>query len=85
VPILVSRPPEPVSARTDAKKPGIGKETVKVLLSRNAKVYIAGRGGEKTERAIADLKDITGREAHFIQCDLADLHSIKAAVQEFTT
>ncbi|KAF8349479.1 hypothetical protein F5887DRAFT_878633 [Amanita rubescens] len=64
---------------------GIGKETVKVLLSRNAKVYIAGRGGEKTERAIANLKDITGREAHFIQCDLADLHSIKAAAQEFTT
>ena len=34
-------------------------------MSHNAKVYIAGRGGEKTERAIADLKDITGREVHF--------------------
>ncbi|KAF8631404.1 hypothetical protein AX15_002412 [Amanita polypyramis BW_CC] len=64
---------------------GIGKETVKVLLSHNAKVYIVGRNREKTEHTIAELKEVTGREAQFIECDLADLESIKAAAEIFTS
>ncbi|KII92397.1 hypothetical protein PLICRDRAFT_103635 [Plicaturopsis crispa FD-325 SS-3] len=62
---------------------GIGKETAKHLLSHNAKVYIAARSREKTDKAIAELKDATGKEAIFIQLDLADLKSVKAAAHEF--
>ncbi|TFK40816.1 hypothetical protein BDQ12DRAFT_770851 [Crucibulum laeve] len=62
---------------------GIGKETAKALLIHNAKVYIATRSQEKAEQAIIDLKDQTGKEAHFLKLDLADLNSIKAAAEEF--
>ena len=75
--------PTPHHTNTHVKI-GIGKETAKALLSHNANVYIAARSREKTDLAIADLKQATGRDAHFIQCDLSDLHSIKAAVQDFT-
>ncbi|PFH54116.1 hypothetical protein AMATHDRAFT_73111 [Amanita thiersii Skay4041] len=64
---------------------GVGKETVRVLLLHNAKVYLAARNAEKAERAILDLKQQTGNEAHFLKCDLADLNSIKTAVKEFTS
>jgi len=30
------------------------------------------------------LKDLTGNEAHYVQCDLSDLKSVKAAGEEFT-
>ncbi|KAH7919068.1 NAD(P)-binding protein [Leucogyrophana mollusca] len=62
---------------------GIGKETVKALLSHNAKVYIAARSHTKTEEAIKDLKVQTGKEALFLKLDLADLKSIKASAEEF--
>ncbi|KIL63445.1 hypothetical protein M378DRAFT_164518 [Amanita muscaria Koide BX008] len=64
---------------------GIGKETVKGLLLHNAKVYILTRNKEKTEHAIAELKDLTGHEAQFVSCDLADLVSVKHAAEEFTS
>ncbi|KAF7375389.1 NAD(P)-binding protein [Mycena sanguinolenta] len=63
---------------------GIGKETVKALLQHNAKVYLAARSQEKAKEAIADLKSQTGEEAVFLQLDLADLHSVKRAAEEFT-
>ncbi|KAJ7352045.1 NAD(P)-binding protein [Mycena albidolilacea] len=63
---------------------GVGKETVKALLQHNAKVYLAARNPEKAKEAINDLKSQTGKEAEFLQLDLADLHSVKRAVQEFT-
>ncbi|KAJ6496056.1 NAD(P)-binding protein [Mycena sanguinolenta] len=63
---------------------GIGKETVKALLQHNAKVYLAARSEEKAKEAIADLKSQTGKEAIFLRLDLADLHSVKRAAEEFT-
>ncbi len=54
-----------------------------VLLQRNAKVYIAGRSREKAEKAIAALKQQTGKEALFLELNLASLASIKKAAQEF--
>ncbi|KAF8187405.1 NAD(P)-binding protein [Mycena galopus ATCC 62051] len=63
---------------------GVGKETVKALLQHNAKVYLAARSPEKAKEAIDDLKSQTGKEAEFLQLDLADLHSVKRAAQEFT-
>ncbi|KAF7335669.1 NAD(P)-binding protein [Mycena venus] len=62
---------------------GVGKETVKALLQHNAKVYLAARSPEKAKEAINDLKSQTGKEAEFLQLDLADLHSVKRAAQEF--
>ena len=62
---------------------GIGKETAKALLEHNAQVYIAVRNQEKAVAAIQDLREQTGREAHFLKLDLADLTSVKAAVEDF--
>ncbi|KIK06119.1 hypothetical protein K443DRAFT_674678 [Laccaria amethystina LaAM-08-1] len=62
---------------------GVGKETAKVLVARDAKVYIAGRSQERVEQAIQDIKTETGNEALFLKLDLADLTSIKAAAEEF--
>ncbi|KZT02807.1 NAD(P)-binding protein [Laetiporus sulphureus 93-53] len=64
---------------------GIGKETVKVLLQHNTKVYMASRNKEKAESAIKELKEMTGREAIFLQLDLSILASIKRAAQEFSS
>lgn len=62
---------------------GIGKETVKALLAHNAKVYIAARNTERVGKAIQNLNQETGKEALFLQLDLADLRSVKAAAEEF--
>ncbi len=64
---------------------GIGKETAKVLLAQNAKVYVAGRNIQKVEEAIRDLKEETGKQAYALQLDLADLKSVKQAAEEFQT
>ncbi|KAJ7611922.1 NAD(P)-binding protein [Mycena polygramma] len=63
---------------------GTGKETVKALLQHNAKVYVAARNPASAKIAIDDLKAQTGKQAEFLELDLADLHSIKRAVEEFT-
>ncbi|KAF8799007.1 NAD(P)-binding protein [Phlegmacium glaucopus] len=62
---------------------GIGKETAKALLAHNAKVYIAVRSEEKAKSAIDELKEQTGKEAIFLKLDLANLHSIKTAAEDF--
>ncbi|OAX35984.1 NAD(P)-binding protein [Rhizopogon vinicolor AM-OR11-026] len=62
---------------------GIGKETARVLLTKNAKVYIACRDKVKGEAAVAELKKSTGNEAVFLQLDLANLKSVKAAAEKF--
>lgn len=61
-----------------------GKETSRVLLEHGAKVYIACRSAEKAATAIAELKEITGKDSVFaISIDLSDLHSIKKGADEF--
>ncbi|KIY46676.1 NAD(P)-binding protein [Fistulina hepatica ATCC 64428] len=62
---------------------GIGKETVKALLEHNAKVYLAARSEDKAREAVRELYDATGKEAIFLQLDLSDLKSVKAAVTAF--
>lgn len=65
---------------------GVGKETAKILYSKNAKVYMMARSEEKTKEAIdsikADVPNSTG-ELIFIRLDLADLSSIKTTTDEF--
>ncbi|KAG9046314.1 hypothetical protein FS837_004628 [Tulasnella sp. UAMH 9824] len=62
---------------------GIGKHTVKALLNKNAKVYMASRSKSRAEQAIADLKQETGKEAIFLELDLANLGKITKAAKEF--
>ncbi|KAL0955504.1 hypothetical protein HGRIS_001742 [Hohenbuehelia grisea] len=62
---------------------GIGKETIRALLNRNAKVYMASRTEERARAAIADLKADTGKEALFLHLDLANLASVRKAAAEF--
>ncbi|KAN0125440.1 hypothetical protein V8E53_015491, partial [Lactarius tabidus] len=63
---------------------GIGKETARVLLSRGARVYIATRSEEKSQKAIEELKKETGKDSiFFLKLDLADLVSVKAAAEEY--
>ena len=64
---------------------GIGYETAKVLLARNARVYLACRSEEKAGAAIVKLKEETGKEGVFLRLDLGDLKAVKKAAEEFQT
>ncbi|EPT02095.1 NAD-binding protein [Fomitopsis schrenkii] len=64
---------------------GIGKETIRVLLEHNAKVYMASRDRKKAEAAIEELKKTTGREALFLELNLANLASVRKAAETFLT
>jgi len=63
---------------------GIALGVIKVLLTRGAKVYMAGRSQSKAEEAIEIIKAETGGKAPvFLYLDLADLTTVKAAANEF--
>ncbi|KAI6102939.1 hypothetical protein F5141DRAFT_1217507 [Pisolithus sp. B1] len=62
---------------------GIGKETARVLLTKNAKVWIACRDIAKGEAALKELKERTGRDAYLLKLNLANLQSVKEASEEF--
>ncbi|KAG8910871.1 hypothetical protein FRC01_006076, partial [Tulasnella sp. 417] len=62
---------------------GVGKETVKQLLLKNAKVYMASRSRDRAEEAIRDLKEQTGKEAIFLELDLSGLGKVTKAANEF--
>ncbi|KZV88344.1 NAD(P)-binding protein [Exidia glandulosa HHB12029] len=62
---------------------GIGKETVKALLQKGGKVYMASRSETRAQNAIADLEQATGRTAIFLKLDLADFASIRQAAEAF--
>lgn len=62
---------------------GIGKETVRVVLEHDAKVYMACRSAEKAEATISELKKQTGKtELYFVPLDLSSFASIKKAAEE---
>jgi retinol dehydrogenase-12 len=55
-----------------------------VLLSRNAKVYMACRSRARAEEALIELKTLYPQNTPiFIQLDLADLQSVRRAADEF--
>ena len=62
---------------------GSQKFRTKQLLAHNAKVYLAARNAQKANEAIAELKNETGKEAFFLQLDLADIPALRMSAQEF--
>ncbi|KAJ6617331.1 NAD(P)-binding protein [Mycena sp. CBHHK59/15] len=62
---------------------GLGKETAKVLLLHNAKVYLACRSIAKGEAVIEALQKETGTKAILLPLDLSSFDSIKQAAAEF--
>ena len=55
-----------------------------MLLAKGAKVYITSRESGEGQRVIEELKQATEKESvFFIQLNLADLLSVKAAAEEF--
>ncbi|KAJ7789855.1 NAD(P)-binding protein [Mycena olivaceomarginata] len=62
---------------------GIGYETVKMMLRKNSRVYLAARSPSKGNEAIAQLETETGKRAEFIELDLADLKSVRKAADAF--
>ncbi|KAK6335157.1 hypothetical protein TWF718_010594 [Orbilia javanica] len=64
---------------------GIGFELAKILYSKNAKVYVAGRSEENGTTAIAKIKEEYPKSdggAEFLQFDLSDLTTIKPAADK---
>ncbi|KAH9941562.1 NAD(P)-binding protein [Amylocystis lapponica] len=62
---------------------GVGREIVKVLLEHNARVYMASRSKDKADQAVDALKIQTGKDAIFLELDLANLTTVRRAAEEF--
>ncbi|CAD0092683.1 unnamed protein product [Aureobasidium vineae] len=65
---------------------GIGYELSKILYQHDGTVYIAGRSEEKGNKAIAEIREaVTSSKGklEFMHVDLADLTTIKPAVEKF--
>ncbi|MEL6293505.1 MAG: SDR family oxidoreductase [Pseudomonadota bacterium] len=63
---------------------GAGFQAARILLNKNAKVVMLNRSAEKSEAAIADLKQEFGAKADvsFIRMDLSVLDSVREAAKE---
>ena len=63
---------------------GAGFQAARILLKKNAKVVMLNRSAEKSEAAIADLKQELGAKAEvsFIRMDLSVLDSVREAAEE---
>ena len=63
---------------------GAGFQAARILLKKNAKVVMLNRSVEKSEAAIADLKQEFGGQADvsFIRMDLTVLDSVREAAEE---
>jgi NAD(P)-dependent dehydrogenase (short-subunit alcohol dehydrogenase family) len=65
---------------------GCGLELAKILYQRNGTVYIAGRSKDKADKAIKLMRTAhphSKGKAEFLYLDLADMRSIKPAVERF--
>ena len=62
---------------------GIGKETVRALAARGARVVLAARSADKTQPVITELAKATGNDRlEFLALDLADLAQVRRAAAE---
>ncbi|EOA81148.1 short-chain alcohol dehydrogenase [Exserohilum turcicum] len=65
---------------------GVGKETARILYSKNAKVYMAVRPGTKASAAVAEMQGAAPQSSGslvVLPVDLADLSAVKTAAEEF--
>jgi retinol dehydrogenase-12 len=63
---------------------GIGRETVRALAARGAKVFLACRSESKTRPVIDEIAAQTGNnELEFLSLDLGDLSSVQACADAF--
>jgi NAD(P)-dependent dehydrogenase (short-subunit alcohol dehydrogenase family) len=63
---------------------GIGKETVRGLASRGARVLMACRSAESGHRAIQEIATQTGsHDLELLSLDLGDLASVRACARQF--
>ena len=60
---------------------GAGFEATRILLGEGAKVVMLNRSAERSEAAVAKLKEEfgAGAEVSFVRMDLADLDSVREA------
>ena len=63
---------------------GVGFEASRILLGKGATVVMLNRSVERSESALAMLKEEFGADAHvsFVRMDLADLDSVRTAAAE---
>ncbi|CAE6472675.1 unnamed protein product [Rhizoctonia solani] len=61
---------------------GIGFETCKTLLAKNAKVYLCSRCPKRGQNALERLHQWTGKCPEMLSLDLADLTSVREAAKE---
>ncbi len=65
---------------------GIGKETALGLARMGANLVIVGRGGEKSARAVDEMKNATGNEEiSYYKCDLASLADVRRLASDFVS
>lgn len=65
---------------------GVGKELVRILYSKHAKVYLAARSEQKATSAIHDIKEAVASSSgqlEFLDLDLDDLEKVKKSAQSF--
>lgn len=67
---------------------GIGREIVKALVHKNAKVYLAARSPEKAQRVIDELPraedpEKVGGKVEFLKLDLGDLACVRDSALDF--
>ena len=65
---------------------GIGEELVKILYQKHGTVYVAGRPSEKARLALEEIRNSfpsSDGRLEFLELDLADLRTIKPAVEAF--
>ena len=61
---------------------GIGLACAELFLKDGARVYLLGRNANRGQEAICDLKQITGKNAVFIACDVADEKAVVEAIKQ---
>ncbi|KZP33698.1 NAD(P)-binding protein [Athelia psychrophila] len=68
---------------------GIGKQTVAVLASKGAKVYLAARSKDKFNKAVEDIRtshpDATNGQIEFLKLDLGTAKGARDAAEDFKT
>lgn len=80
---MVTKPSRCVRSSTVLVTDFCQTSVFQALLQHNAKVYLAARSKEKAEKAIASLKEATGKEAIFLELDLGSLSAVKRSAGEF--